>query len=46
MAETAVRRGEHQEAAQLLDRAAALFEQYGALLYLRQVRAAIELLPA
>jgi len=46
MAEIAIRRGEHQEAESLLDRAAALFEQYGALLYLRRAQAARELLHA
>ncbi|MGI8550097.1 MAG: tetratricopeptide repeat protein, partial [Dehalococcoidia bacterium] len=39
LAEVAERRGQRQEALGYLERAAALFEQYGAKLYLEQVRA-------
>jgi DNA-binding CsgD family transcriptional regulator len=39
LAEVTVRRGQAAEAMPLLDRAASIFEQYGARLYLEQVRA-------
>jgi tetratricopeptide (TPR) repeat protein len=46
LAEVAERRGRHGEAVGYLDRAAALFQQYGATLYLRQVLAKKEILKA
>ena len=46
LAEVAERRGQHREAMPLLDRAGALFQQYGITLYLKQVLAKKELLRA
>jgi tetratricopeptide (TPR) repeat protein len=46
LAEVAERRDGHQEAAQLLDRAAALFQEHGAQLYLGQVLAKKDILKA
>jgi len=46
LAEVAARREQRGEAKQLLNRAAALFEQHGAPLYLRQVQAKKEGLKA
>jgi hypothetical protein len=46
LAEVAERRRQHGAAAGYLDRAAALFQQYGATLYLRQVLAKKEILKA
>ena len=46
LAEVAERRDNHQEAVQLLDRAAALFQEHGAQLYLGQVLAKKEILGA
>ena len=46
LAEVAELRDNHQEAVQLLDRAAALFQEHGAQLYLGQVLAKKEILGA
>jgi len=46
LAEVAERRGQHAEAAQLLHRAATLFQQHGAALYLKQVLVKKEILQA
>ena len=46
LAEVAVRRGQYDTARGHLDRAAALFEQHGALCDLRQVQQARAVLPA
>ncbi len=46
LAEIAERRGDHPEAARLLDRAAAIFQRHGIQLYLRQVLAKKEILKA
>ncbi len=46
LAEVAERRDNHQEAVQLLDRAAALFQEHGAQLYLGQVLAKKDILKA
>jgi hypothetical protein len=46
LAEVAERRGRHVEAVGYLDRAAALFQQHGTTLYLRQVLAKKEILKA
>jgi len=46
LAEVAERRGRHAEAMQLLDRAGAIFQQYGIQLYLKRVLAKKEILRA
>ncbi len=46
LAEIAERRGQRREQMQYLDRAAALFQRYGATLYLKQVLAKKVLLKA
>ena len=46
LAEVAERRGQHREAMPLLDRAGAIFERHGIVLYLKQVLAKKDLLKA
>lgn len=46
LAEIAERRGQHAEAAQLLDRAATIFQQHGVRLYLQQVLTKKQILKA
>ena len=46
LAEVAERRDDHDEAVQLLDQAADLFQQHGAQLYLKQVLAKKDILKA